>query len=133
MIELKTHRRHKVSRTQAVELRIRVRTNAPDAWIGLRSVDFRRRLVTTGSMARATIHDVLGRQTTKGLNAAWAEMGRWKALNEVWTKRPRNRLRHLVDLLDPLIAQERLEVEIRSNAKSWISLRQAAEDPLLVL
>ena len=125
--------RRKATRAKAVRLEIRVRTNAPDTWLDLAGTDLRRRLVTTGSQCRGTVHDVLGRKSTKGLTSRWAKAERWKEPDEVWTKRPRNRLRHLDDLLDPLIARERLEVEVTDTNGSWIPLTDAAADPRLVL
>jgi len=110
-----------------------VRTNAPDAWLDLKGTDLQRRLVTTGSQSRATMFDVLGRQSTKHLNSCWAQAERWKQLDDVWTERPRNRLRHLDDLLVPLITRERLKVQVKDANGRWLPLTVAAANPRLVI
>jgi hypothetical protein len=132
-VQTTTPARHKASGAKVVLLEIRARTNAPDMWLDLPGKDLHRRLVTTGSQCRSTVFDVLGRKSTKGLTRDWAKAERWKEFDDTWTKRPRNRLRHLDDLLDPLIARERLEVQVKSTSGQWISLTRAAANPLLVI
>lgn len=129
----KAHKHQKASRAKAVQLEIRVRTSAPDVWLGLTGKDLRRRLITTGSQCRATVYDVFGQKSTKGLTRHWAKSECWKKLDNVRTKRPRNRLRHLDDLLEPLIVRERLQVKVRSTSGLWIPLARAVANPLLVI
>lgn len=126
-------KRRKASRARTVRLEIRARTNAPDAWLNLKGKDLRRRLVTTGSQCRSTVYDVLGQKSTNGLTRRWAKAERWKEIDDAWTKKPRNRLWHLDDLLDPLIARQRLEVEVKSSRGLWIPLAEAAAKPFLVI
>jgi hypothetical protein len=128
-----TQNRQNKSYRKAVQLGIRARTNVPDPWLAQPGKRLSRRLVTTGSQCRATVHDVLGRQSTKGMTKGWAKLESWKELDNVRTKKPRTRLRDLHDLLEPLIASERLEVEVKSKAGSWITLAKAAADPILVI
>jgi hypothetical protein len=118
---------------KATELIIRAKTNAPDAWLDLNGEDLSRRLVTTGSQCRSVAFDVLGRQSVTGLNAQWAASEKWKQLDSVTTTRPRNRLRHLSDLLAPHIEKERLKIQVKGTEGSWIPLVDAAKQPTLVV
>lgn len=132
-IETRTHTCRKRSRRRVVRLAIRVRTTAPDDWLDRSGKSLSRRLVTTGSQCRSTVHDVLGRQSTRGLNRAWASSERWKDLDDAKTKKPRTRLQDLDDLLEPLIGRGRLQVEVKSKGGKWITLSEAAADPTLVV
>jgi len=129
----KTQAQRKTIHRKAVCLAIRARTNTPDDWLNRPGNRLYRRLVTTGSQFRTTVHDVLGQQSTKNLTKGWAQSERWKELDDVRTKKPRTRLQDLYDLLEPLIARERLEVKVKSKNGSWITLTEAVEDPVLVV
>lgn len=128
-----TRKHAKATGRKAVLLTIRTRITAPDEYLGLSGKGLSRRLITTGSQCRSTVHDVLGRQSTKGLNRDWATSERWKKLKNAKTKKPRTRLRELQDLLEPLIYRGRLQVEVEAKSGVWITLGEAAVDPKLVV
>ena len=131
--ETETRKHAKAIGRKAVSLTIRARITAPDEYLGLSGTGLSRRLITTGSQFRSTVHDVLGRQSTKALNKEWATSERWKRLKNAKTKKPRTRLRELQSLLEPLILAGRLEIQLEASSGVWVTLDEAAANPKIVV
>ena len=93
---------------------------APDAWLGKSGSKLRRLLVSTGSQVRGTVHDVLGRRATAGMNGAWAASEDGHVVG-VRRARRTQALAELYELLEPLIQAGRVQVDVWVDNR-WRSL-----------
>ncbi|WP_343896588.1 hypothetical protein [Craurococcus roseus] len=96
---------------------------ALDPWLRLPAERLRKRLVGTGSMVRAAVHDAFGRPFTKGLDREWSASEQAIVI-AVTSLAPRAALLEFDDLLGPLVASGRVVAEVVVGGR-WRALNDA--------